>query len=251
MNADPLPSSPLGPEEPSIHTAESVPEPVAPQEPRLAIVHLLVWTACVALLLGIDRLWSDQASTTRPLWMKAVSALYALGQGAALGGLILWAARRRRGLVFPRFPGEHLLIVQGLLAVVGVVIRVAFVLEGGVAIPHAYGPVQILLCVSPLAGAAFFLWLALRVRVPRWQGYFLLQVVACLLHWAFWCGGIHYYVWSYSLSYLVPTVVLAAVAWVDWRQHLRYPWTHWLAVFISLWSVVVYCVQFVGQSLWR
>jgi hypothetical protein len=87
--------------------------------PRLGLIHLLMWTACVAVWLGLQRVvgqlfWNSAHPFGDSILKIADTVLTSLGNGAALGGLLLWVARRRRGLPFPKHPGEYLLVVLGL-----------------------------------------------------------------------------------------------------------------------------------------
>lgn len=62
------------------------PDPYQGAEPRLGIIHLLVWTACVALVLGIGQTFSAVFSHGQDKSGVILSrGLAALGSGAGLG----------------------------------------------------------------------------------------------------------------------------------------------------------------------
>ena len=76
-------------------------------EPRLGILHLLGATTCVAVYLGLAQtaqlITADLADRADGNVVYEGSAvLHGLGSGIALGGLLLWMARRRRGVLRQR-----------------------------------------------------------------------------------------------------------------------------------------------------
>lgn len=80
-------------------------------KPRLSILHLMVWTATSAAMMALIRVPPEKAATAPvALIMLAALAMYC---GAAIGGVLMWAARKRRGTAFPTEPGEWLLLIQG------------------------------------------------------------------------------------------------------------------------------------------
>ncbi len=86
------------------------------EQPRLGIIHLMLWTAGTAIVLTIDRIAQDLVpeessplDSIRP-WM---SAAWAVVIGPAIATWAVLIRRRLRGIRFPTQPGEWLLLVSG------------------------------------------------------------------------------------------------------------------------------------------
>ena len=229
----PLPGSPFRPE---------------PEQPRLGIIHLLVWTACVAGYFGVIRglappAWSPRLGPSLGIWVGV-----AMGRATGLGGLLLFAARRYRRLPFPRQPGETLLVLLGVGAaghLLDYPIRYGAVYLG--TIPRWVPDLSFLLAV--VLAAVLYLIAAVRTKILRWRVYFVTVFVAgalmvlllllrpleeSLLVPPFILRRLIPFVWHWAP--LVPGAVLVFVAVKDARQGLRYRWTHWLGIGIGLWN---------------
>ena len=91
------------------------------RKPPLSIAHLLLWTAMSGAVMGAVRYIAERDSgrsgqtTAWDIGMLGVLALYG---GVVTSGVVIWLARRIRGIRFPTEPGEWLLVVPGLLAIV-------------------------------------------------------------------------------------------------------------------------------------
>ncbi len=95
-----------------------------PQEPRLSIMHLLVWTACVAVYFSFIRTRAQYVQAQYTSGPGVFPVLYGLGFGTALAGLVLLASRRLRGFPLAKHPGEYLLLSAGASLVFVVVTQV-------------------------------------------------------------------------------------------------------------------------------
>lgn len=89
-------------------------EPDPGPQPRLGIIHIMLWTACVAVMLTIQGgiyqvIQTPEASVLRMLLRGAWAAVL----GAGLATLFVFFARRRRGIPFPVHPGHWLLLILG------------------------------------------------------------------------------------------------------------------------------------------
>jgi hypothetical protein len=249
MDADspqsPFPSDfqPLGP-------VPYVPPPEEPEQPRLGIIHLMVWTACVAVHLSIMRsLWPADGSTEPALipWM-----LSSVGGGAALGGLLLWAARRIRGERFPRHPGEYLLIVEGLCMAFFLAIWTPiwiFLLRIEDYFYFYFTVPEVAISGLYLVQTTIFLWAAVKVRVRRWRWFFLAWSGTTLLSMPLLCCGVLQIGGSQQVAHLVIGGWLVAVVLKDHFQGLRFPWTHWLGVAIRFWLTAASLGWFLWQML--
>lgn len=89
--------------------------------PRLATIHLLVWTACCAVFLGIARSMAQQPAG---LAGASILVLVAAGEGAGWAGLATSLARLVRGKPWPVEPGQWLLAILGAVNIVELLVLV-------------------------------------------------------------------------------------------------------------------------------
>lgn len=249
MDPDKPPQSPFAPG----WSPDASTEPV-PDQPRLGIIHFLVWMTCVAVCLGITRAWwgiqiADRASGPQSILIYL--GLLDIGSGAALGGLALWMTRRLRGWTFPRYPGEYLLAVLGVTVLLSLAMYITDLVlasfdEGGAG--HAksivfdgYGQFA-----QGLIRGLFLLWAVVCVKVPRWRLFFFGVLATGLLpsFCVFWLMGL---MGPNRVLYFVLSVWLIALVITDHFQGRRYPWTHWLGVAVYLWYEAVAA----GWALWQ
>jgi hypothetical protein len=188
----------------------------------------------------------------------SISLMFAIvcsiGDGTALAGLVLLVTRRVRGLRFPRYPGETLFVVLGLMVVLKNTAHYTTLLAQ---LTYEQGKVCIFLHVT--AVALIFLAATIHTKVLRWRLYFGLYFVLPAL--AFTVTAVPYLTASllgvpvemartWLPSYLrhapagvltsvaigIGTVCLIVAAVKDYRsRHLQsYPWTHWVGVVLAL-----------------
>ena len=151
------PGEPRSPFAPDYHLSE-------PADPRLGIVHLLVATACVAIYLGLEQ--------------------------TARGGLLLWVARRLRGMPFPRHPGEYMLVVEGILCLLFLGLGILWPLlnvmsERGLIYPW-WSVVVFLYVIGALVWFVAGRWIGIRA----WRRFFFLCAGARLVGACLDCGGL-------------------------------------------------------------
>lgn len=248
MESDQPPQSPFAPGFEGVSSAEAqtppTPDPYQGGEPRLGIIHLLIWTACVALVLGIDQSFSSGFPTLHCENRMATALVQSMGGGTALAGLLIWARRRYRGQAFPRYAGEYFLVVFGILTALYLANEVSgcVLMQLG---EHRRGSSHMRLirggwnCTLALAPIVAYLASTIRLKAMRWRVVFLL------------CLGIeiltdlqgpvllpHEVASFFALSFASDAAVGVAL-WLDWRQGLRYPWPHWLGVAAFYWRVVL------------
>lgn len=230
-NTEPPPPTPRGPPE------ESDPPPIG-------IVHLVVWTAGVAVYLSLERARGQMFGPSAPFggtFLEIGSGiLESLAYGAALAGLLLWTARRWRGLPFPRHPGEYLLVVIGL----NQALRFSYVflaypvtnerLKLLTALMYGHFALQCLVLVWPL----------LAVKSRRWRVFFgtllashvLLPLdIALSVHLLRTPAISHGLLFSTVVLYVAADAILLVIVLKDRWEGIRYPWTHWLGVAVGLW----------------
>lgn len=222
-----------------------------PDQPRLGIIHLMVWTACVAVFFSVARTtladnWAELGTAKLVHWLT-----YGVGAGTALSGLLLWVARRRRGLPFPGQPGETLLVLLGVGALVNLghfpILALTTSLEE---LDDSYTAwwwqnalYHTLWFLKTLILGAFYLRAAIRTNVTRWRVYLTLVVASSILSFTVSLaqGYLSLYgqpmVWLWLIQgiYLLPRAVLVVVVIGDALQSDGYRWTHWLGAGIDLW----------------
>lgn len=235
-------------------------EPVGPDAvgTGLGIAHLLAWTACTAVYLAIRRsLIILPPGVPFGAQGIAVWSLQGIGAGAALGGLLLTVARRRRGVRFPVYPGEVLLLLSGVGVAVDVLLSALSVLthrpqEGGLGLPLVLW--VLILLARNLALAFAYLVAARKVRVRRWRLLFLALAASWTLAEFESCcltipGRAILSSWISYVPFLLPKVILAVIAVGDLRRRRRYPWTHWAGVGTGLWFGAAAVVNLVWWTL--
>ena len=219
-----------------------------PEQPRLGIMHLLVWTACVAVYFSVVRALvpPDWAPRLEPSLILAVGA--EIGRATALGGLLIWVARRYRRLPFPEQPGETFLVLLGIDAArIVLSLPIGYGVELG-AIP--WWAQALFSSLAVLLICVLYLIAAVRTKTLRWRVYFItvlaasaivvllplsLMLAESLLGPTFTAGR-RLIPFLPDLPRLLPGAVLLFVAVKDARQGLRYRWTHWLGTGIGLWN---------------
>lgn len=188
--------------------------PQVPDPPRLGIVHLLVWTACVAVVLGLNRLIlrDRPIEGTEGIWLLLVG----ISGGTALGGLVLYYARRYRGLPFPVAPGDYLLVVHGIDFGLRLAVFPLFWMS-----PFRDVPSLPFIFWSGLGATCFsrvlMLWPAKRVKEPHWHRCFWTMFVGIFLFFG-----------------LIVLFVLLVALIEDYSKKRTYPWTHWVGIALEV-----------------
>lgn len=239
---------------------EASPAVSQPESPRLGIIHLLGWTACVAAYYGTGR-WLALLSGHEPEGTLRFSprvleaCLWGLCDAAALGGLILLPARRLRSMRFPRYPGETWFIILGLMIVIeGARYHLAVFTQ--MTHPRVIGfylPWDALL-------ALIFLGATIRTKSLRWRlcfGSYLGTVALLLIR-----NATQFSLLGNALQVLnVPAALMATIGSVclvvasvkDFldRHRTGYPWTHWTGVVLALLKLAWVVRGFVFERLVR
>jgi hypothetical protein len=199
----------------------SIVEP-SPPRPRLRIAHLLVWTACTALYLGVLRgtilpvtKEPNVADLANSVPVAVLMVLASVGSGASLAGLALWIACRRGGMSFPEFPGEYLIAMRGVSTGIQMA-ALAWSTTGS----HPLPPIPSLMILYSVEFLGPYCAIMQGVTGP-WLKHLVLRL----------------FIWFLCMP-LGPTICLVALLsslWHDFRCGRRYPWTHWLGVGLDLW----------------
>lgn len=227
-------------------TIAPTPDPYQGAEPRLGIIHLLVWTACVAFLLGINQSFPSslpQAGSAARLAMGM--GFQSLGNGAALAGLLLWGWRRYGGRAFPRFPGEYFLVILGVISALSIPSTVIeWFLAASTDSAGEWAWIAALMgwgCAYGLVAAIAYLVAAVHMKARRRRAVFLLCLGIGILRWSAILLTHGTVAW-HALGFIADAIVGTAL-WLDWRDRLRYPWPHWLGIAVLFWGTI-------GQLTW-
>ena len=226
----------------------------SPPPEQMGLIHLFGWTACVAAYLAFWQTlqpWPEGFGTG----LAFLAILQALGSGAALGGLVLLVARRRRGMPFPVHPGDYLLTVLGLELVLHLPLVIlqrffgtTLALSLGESWVHASN------LFSVVVGTALRVWPAMRLTSRRWRFAFALAAAARLAMTvpilSTWLrvgpGPLGIFRSSLELPQglrWVSLAVFVGVLVVDRRVGRRYPWTHWAGLLTLFWISAVVLLQ--------
>lgn len=220
-------------------------DPFAPivERPRLRIVHLMFWTACVAVYLSMIRMLQetdpDTSTVFRNVWM-----LYGLGAGTGLAGLLVGVAWRFRGMPFPATGGEYVLVMTGigpLVSLITAAIYRVINLQYGAASYTTY------MIVSVMAGIFYaVIWCeaAVRTRARRWRVFFILEALSDLATMS--CLSMMHISLAVNLLFLP---LLAYLALRDWLERWRKPWTHWLGIGTHFW-LLLYAASWRAMVIW-
>ncbi len=219
-------------------------------DPPLSIRHLMVWVACVAVYLSVIQTIvrflqvSPSGGVDTAFW--AVAGIW---QGTGLAGVLLLVVRRFRGTKFPRHGGEMLWIILGIEAAMGLLrYPILFVQSSGWGntVLFAYG----LLGLG--VWAAVYLYAILQAETRRWRVVFVVTVgtgivVPVLQLLAAQFGGVGATAVVSSTVHLVHQLAIVVsvgiASWIDFREPLRYPWSHWT-------GIVLYVLRFAGMIFW-
>jgi hypothetical protein len=132
--------------------------------PRISILHLMTWTATSAAMMAVLRL-PNEAAEKFSAFETAYRVAFAMYAGVVTGGVLMWIARRWRGMSFPTQPGEWLLVEQGAT----VLLTLVTVFLGEPA-DRARGPAPFVLMATYLCGlVGIALVPALRYRPPKME----------------------------------------------------------------------------------
>lgn len=252
MDSEQPPQSPFAPGFEGVSSAQAqtppTPDPYQDGEPRLGILHLLVWTACVAFLLGINQSFPSSFSPGDRASRVAMGVgLQSLGNGAALAGLLLWGWRRHGGRAFPRYPGEYFLVIFGIIIALSIPTTVIeCFLAASINSGEGWSAITIMggwSCAYGLIAAIAYLVAATRVKARRWRIVFLLCLGIGVLRWSGILFVLFHSVVAWCALGFIADAVVGTALWLDWRDRLQYPWPHWLGIAISFWGTI-------GQLAW-
>ena len=243
MTTDIPPNSPF-------QAPQDVPPSTEPEQPRLGIIHLMGWTACVAVQFSVGKTFpfvqTDSVLQLEPSLILAVGA--EIGRGTALGGLLLLVVRRYRRLPFPSQPGEWLLVLLGIRTVTAILQRglLFYMAPNDTMSWQAFSGFGVLIS---LLMAVLYVLAAVKTRILRWRVYFVAALVAGVMtvilpflvslvgamppNTPKGLAALHQSPW------LALSVLLLYVAVKDAGGDVPFRWPHWLGVGIALWNAIL------------
>lgn len=213
--------------------------------PRLGIIHLLLWMACVAVYFAFRNTYAGlYGGSQRGPAVDTFRVIYGIGAGTAMAGAVLFAASRLRGIAFPIHPGEFLWVLYGLAEVLHWMYQgLLLCLEIMGAI--SYGPTgRIILGIlrPELLWPVMCCWPVLCLKDRWWRAWFALSLVTGIVA--------AYFLVAYflRLPYVHPHVGLGLVTVMggvfivavvrDRLRHQKYPWTHWVGIAVVVWRLI-------------
>ena len=216
-------------------------------DPPLGVAHLLIWTAGCAVyfavmraLLPVERI-DDEVG---------VLILDGFAKGAGLAGIGLLIGRRFRGMTFPRYAGEWLLVAVGA----------RFLLESAAialnlrASPALYAAINCCVLIPP----------ALLLKASHiWRAVFCAMVIAYailpLTNMLAVLAGINipdtwHEGYVIRVREVIVVTMVAIVLVIEIRSKKRAPWTHWVGLFTwyfnSAWDLMFFLfLTFLSISL--
>jgi len=229
-----------------------------PEQPPLGIIHLMLWTACAAVCFSLASAFDLEFEPTDGVEGIVLPVAHGVGTSAALAGLLLAAARRRRGLPYPGQPGETLLLLLGVGAAMSMIQGVLLYAQGGPYMGSQGVLYSGFMCFHLLFLAVIYVIAAVRTKVPRWRWFFAARIVAPVLCTVlptalFRFSTIHWYTILSCSPHVLLAAFLIGIAAKDFREHVsgrvRYRWTHWLGIAVQLWSSAVLTVRMIWWTL--
>ncbi len=258
MDSDPVPPPP--------DASPGSPFRPEPEPPRLGILHLLVWTACVAVYFSLTHaVYSRQMVQAAQLDLDSMGfgvglwVMEGIVSGTALGGLLLLASRRYQRLRFPRQPGETLWALLGIAAVMELLSSWLWYLAAGEPGSNVHAGLWVSLdggfrFLTIVVLSVLYLFAAARTKTGRWRLYLITVAAANVVVFFLPCMGVILFSVRWALVFslgpqLIPLVVLLGVALKDFLTGDRYGWTHWSGVGIALCNGVILATQLVWWIL--
>jgi hypothetical protein len=227
------------------------PSPAIPDRGSMGIRHLLVWTACSAAYLAVSRVAFSWDEADFPRYFAVFSAAHTPSAGACLAGLLILVSCLYRGVRFPTYAGETLLVILGVQTLADVPRMIQDVLMQNfgrwIDIPLASS-----MLLAGTLGLIAWVWLLVAtVRAPSWQWrlLFLILLLSPILRFAEFIAFSGFPFIAYPslvigrvmgcARLLLTGACLGIVMLTDWRRQPRYPWTHWVGILCCGWETLL------------
>lgn len=210
----------------------------------------MVWGACVAVYMSVNRMLNDGREDFRLEGVQTVFyGIWGVIAGTFLAAPLLMILRWKQGHTFPRSGGEIIWLFGALVAVEWLLFDLFYAaFEDG----YAY------LCYrGTRALFGIFLWLpayiyAIRTCRGYWRAYFVILLPAGFI-WYVNEHVVYADIAIFLFREVFSTSLLAVALWVDLRRvGPRLPWPHWIG--IGVWfasnglSTIAYVVRYLTES---
>jgi hypothetical protein len=246
-------SNPFAESSDEVPESQSRENPMPPQ-PRLQIIHLMLWIAGTSILLGTWRNFSDEfpanSVAIRILMLSQLCVLCPL-LGAAVASLGAWVHRAATGIPFPIHPGQWILVTVGVTALLQAgqwsLLRAVFdtrVFQAGespflfwmlsiTAIALIEAAMYVIATVRVSAGRSWKLFLGTKAADALVTG--LQQTVFFFSSMSSWSWIIYDWLmpalgYATNIMTCVCFLLLMIAIVLDWRQQTARDWMHWLGV---------------------
>jgi len=232
---------------PNAPTDNEPSKPAIIEQPRLGIIHLMLWTAGTAVALTIDRVAQDlvpeESSLVDPI-QPGISAVWAICVGPAIGAWAILVRRRLHGIRFPTEPGEWLLLVSGASYVFSQLCTTVGQLTQDADATQA--PLPLLwFAMGHLFPAIGYVIAALYNRRPRsWMVCFAtIAIVHALLVIELLAHSFSVY-WPYlnliSFAFVCLPLVVLVASGIDLGRRRHFGWLHWVGVITYLCGMLMW-----------
>jgi hypothetical protein len=204
----------------------------------LGIRHLLLWTACSAVLLSVSLALNRIVEQRQGVSLEVetfIGCVGAITDGPAVAGFLIWLACLRRGVRFPIQPGEWLLVLGGTSA-----LMILLTMAVWCRLPLEQANQILSIPAGLMAGG--YLIAAIWPPMPKWWRFALLamaglwgvEFVQNLILSEFFdnplaplfdlIGPL------YFVALIVSIAIVIACVSIDRARHLQRGWMHWTGV---------------------
>jgi len=234
-----------------------------PPQPRMGIIHIMLWTAGTAVILTLYRnaaVLSD-SEFEQGVFRQVTTLIWSMIAGIGLCGVFVWVMRRRAGLAFPVHPGHWVLVVGGALSLAYALIWLVW----AAVIDDNNRWFTLLRCAYALASLlamGMFWFSAWRTLGPSYWVVFLgvvasrnglvaleLVLYSCFDRWfplTIVADGWHLFIIIIEIVIIIEitqVVVMVTCLFKDRRVRVRRDWMHWAGMVVVLSSALLTIAQ--------
>ena len=233
-------------------------------QPRLGIIHIMLWTAGVAIALSAYLATREiyQYNRDEYPFMQVLQVGHSLVSGAGLACLAVFLGRKWRGIPFPVHPGHWLLLMSGIISAIHLPVRGAILFALGTPLGiagelHRFQAEMGIRGTALGAGALAWFFVALRFRTnTRWTCFFGVLAAADALMGSIYglvaIGNFRIWEIAYSVEALCALCVpayLLVVALRDLSAGARRDWLHWTGLAAVAAAMALYCLWYVWYGI--
>ncbi len=213
--------------------------------PKLAVSYLMVFVAASCMYLGAQHaFWATGIFGELSRSGLIIECLLAPSKGVALASLLLCIVWRHRGVHFPIYPGEWILVTTGVKIAVASAIVVLVSRWPSLPIYTEYFTFWIFLVPALCAKAP-----------PLWRAFFWtaaatdIALLPCLGGKLF--TNLESFIWLWAVDPVVPASIFLLAVLADARWPAPQPWSHWAGLTAYSWTTAVTLIWSIGYAfLW-